>query len=145
MRRWRHTFLVLCAGLVLGSPLHAEFLSKTFVFKAGVALEIAADLGDGLRLDTVRFFVPEEYDRETYGAAPYAEVQVSNLGAKSRMFGVAIAILDESGKLLAAAHGGPKAFPLRTLRQGTYRVTFRKVNAAVASAARFSIALESAP
>ena len=101
-------------------------LSKRYEFKGGVTLEMAADTTSGLRLDTVRFQVPAARgDRLMPTGGPLtAAVAVSNTAGKSHMVGLAIALYDDDGHLLAVASGGNRIAPIRPDRQKTFNLVF---------------------
>jgi len=140
---------VVAAALLVGSfrGAGAALLSKTFQFKPGVELKVGENVEGGLRLDAVQFFLPSTsgVPGMRTGGTTRADVSISNLGTESQMFGVAIVLLDDEGRLLGAANGGPKMFPLRANRQGTFRVVFDGVNGEVYKATQFKIAIETKP
>jgi hypothetical protein len=140
--RWATVWLV---GLVLmASPARAERFAKTYQFKTGVTLEIAAALDNGLRVDSVRFRVPEarEGANPRLGGLSKATVAVSNVGDKARRVGIAVALLDGQGGLLGVASAGSKLLPIRPDRQVEFTLVFDHVNERAAEAVSFKIALE---
>ena len=141
--RWVTACLVGIA--LLASPALAERFAKTYQFKTGVTLEIAEALDSGLRVDSVRFRVPEARD----GADPRlaglskATVAVSNVGDKARRVGIAVALLDAQGGLLGVASAGTKLLPIRPNRQVEFTLVFDHVNERAGEAVSFKLALES--
>jgi len=125
-------FLALLASPALG----ADLFSKSYAFKAGTRLEIGMELPNGVKIDAIRFAVPED------GSAPRAEIEIANLGKGSAKIGIAIALLDTDNRLVAAANGGTKMFPLRTDRQMTYNITLDGVYGEAAAATSFKLAVE---
>ncbi len=122
-------------------------LSKRYQFKDGVILEMAAPATSGLRLDTVRFRVPSPRgDRLLPTGGPLtAEVAVSNTAEKAHMVGLAIALFDDEGHLLAVASGGNRVAPIRPDRQQTFNLVFDGVTAEAHKATAFQISLEAKP
>ena len=143
MRRTTAVVLLLFVVLVHGSLSAAGLLSRSFQFKPGVTLEIGVDT-DGLRLDSVRFRVPESPggSRLRPGGLVTADVAVSNIGGESRKLGLAVALFDDSGQLVGVASGGSRLTSLRSDRQKTFRLVFDDVNHNVDSASTFQISLE---
>lgn len=132
---------MIAASAVLST---AGTLSKTYVFKAGTVLEISADMGEGLRLDSVEFEVPrtpEGRDQRVAGLVK-AKVAVSNLGEKPKKVGVALALLDAGGALVAVASGGSQLGSVKPGRQVTFTLVFDHVNRSAPEAASFMVALE---
>ncbi len=137
MRRSFAPPLALALALVAAiASARAGTYSKTYLFKPGVDLEVGEDLGDGLQLESLRFDVAGE-NWETLRAV----ATISNLGEKSRMFAVAVAVLDDEGRLLAAGNGGPRLFPLRAGRRGPFKVSLTGFGDGPAAATQFKIAI----
>jgi hypothetical protein len=140
---------VVAAALLAGAGIEARaaLLSKTFQFKPGTELQVGEDMEGGLRLDSVQFFLASTAGMPgmTTGGVPRAEVSISNLGKESQMFGIAIVLLDDQGRLVGAANGGPRMFPLRSERQGKFRLVFDGVNGEAYKATQFKIAVETKP
>lgn len=137
----------VAAMLLSSAPTRAGLTAKTYEFKANTTLEIGLDLGAGLRLDSIEIIVPE---RSEGGVAPLmsqpkAKVRFSNLSDGSARLGIAIAVLDAEGRLVAAGSGGTRMFPLRSERQIAYTVPFDDVNAAIGGATAFMISIETSP
>lgn len=141
MRR-KAPLLGLALALVLGTSGAggAELVAKSYEFKANVRLEVGLDLDASLRLESIEFEIPE--DTGGFGATPRAKVVVSNLGETSRRIGIAIAVEDGEGHLVAAGSGGTKMFPLRGGRQMDYGIPFDDVNGGIAEATAFRIAFQ---
>ena len=140
---------VILAALLAGATAAADaaILSKTYQFKPDIDLQVGESLEGGLRLDSVHFFLPSSTGGMGYrsGGVPRAEVAVSNLGTDRQMYGVAIVLLDEQGRLVGAANGGPKIMGLRPQRQLTSRVVFDGVNGEAYKATQFKISIENKP
>jgi len=140
--------LALLGAAVWATPdAWAAPLSKRYQFKGGVTLEIAVAATSGLRLDTVRFQVPAPRgDRLLPTGGPLtAEVAVSNTAEQAHMVGLAIALYDDEGHLLAVASGGNRIMPIRPDRQQTFNLVFDGLNAEAHKATAFQISLEAKP
>ena len=131
-------FLALLAAPAMG----ADLFSKSYAFKAGTRLEIGMELDGGVRIDAVRFVLPDPGQGGDIGSPAKAEIEISNLGTKSTKIGIALALLDGEQRLVAAANGGTKMFALRTDRQMTYTISFDNVYGEVGTATSFKLAVE---
>jgi hypothetical protein len=118
----------------------AEFVAKSYEFKPNVRLEVGLDLDASLRLESIEFEIPE--DSTGFGSSPRATVVVSNLGETSRRIGIAIAVEDGEGRLVAAGSGGTRMFPLRGGRQMAYGVSFDDVQGKIAEGTAFRISFQ---
>ena len=135
--------LAVAAAFVLASltasPLLAgDFVTKSYEFKPNRVLEVGLELPGGVRFDTIEFKVGGR-DK------PRAIVTVSNFSKESTKIGIAIAVVNADGHLLAAASGGTKAFPLRTERKMDYSISFDDVVSHFGDAVAFRIAIETNP
>jgi hypothetical protein len=136
--------IVVAAALTLApfSARAAQF-SKTYVFKAGTTLQVGTEIQPGLRLDSVEFLLPED-DGSPSGLfnGPRVKVAISNLGEASVRVGIALAVTDDDNRLVGAASGGTKMFPLRADRQMVYTLEFEGVNAELSKGTTFRISIE---
>lgn len=143
----RSTVPLALAALFLAGflPASAESVSKTYEFEANTTLEIDLMLEGGLRIDWIRFEVPEA-DAGRFlrgGRQPVrARLAVSNLGDGATSVGVAIALLDGEGALVGAANGGTRLFPLRKERQIVYEIVFGGVTERSDRATMFKMTIE---
>jgi hypothetical protein len=143
----RCSILVLCLVLVqplVSAPATAELFSKSYVFKPGVTLEIGADAGNGLRLESVEFILPSSLGGGLFrsGGLAKVEIVIANKGNRARKVGIAIAVFDDDGRLLGVASGGSKLLAIKPDRQSYYRMTFENVNGEIFKATNFKITLE---
>jgi hypothetical protein len=138
--------LALAAGLETRAA-QGELLSKRYDFRDRVVLEVSETEPGGLRLDTVQFQLPAQTgDRLTrVGGLLTARVAVSNTGSEARKVGLAIALFDDEGRLLAVASGGNKLTAIKPERQKTFSLVFDGVNAEAHKATAFQISLEPKP
>lgn len=132
---------VLVAFIAFAPAVAQDFVAKTYEFKANVRLEVGLDLGEGLRLESIQFELTDDAP-DLFGMDPRAKVVISNLGTESRRVGIAIALEDGTGRLVAAGTGGTKLFPLRAERQMAYGISFSDVRSRIHTAEVFRITLE---
>jgi len=140
----RRVFPAVLCMLVLALPAQGELLSKRYQFKSGVVLEMSVPTKSGLRLDTVRFEMPETVEGRLTVASGLlrAQVVVSNLGAEARKVGLAIALYDDEDRLLAVASGGSNLASTKPDRSRSYSLVFEGVFAEALRATTFQISLE---
>jgi hypothetical protein len=145
-RRTIGSGIVLAAALIFGAgPARAELFSKAYAFKPDTLLEMGVEVPGGLRLDSVEFVLPKEGSPSGTFTGPKVKVSISNLGTSPVKIGVAIAVTDADGKLLAVASGGTKLFPLRTDRQILYTLPIDNVRAELVKGTVFRISIEPMP
>ncbi|MCP3978662.1 MAG: hypothetical protein GY716_04915 [bacterium] len=139
--------LALVATLLAVPGPRAELLSKSYVFKPGVNLELGVATGDGLRIDSVRFDLPPtsgaRYQRP--GGLVRAQVAVSNTASKTLKVGLAVALFDAEEQLVGVANGGTTVVGIKPGRQKTYKLVFDGVNGHAHRAEEFQISIESKP
>jgi hypothetical protein len=147
MRRPVAGCLILAAALALSPDGAAGLLSKEYHFKDGVTLEIGEATENGLRLDAVRFKLPatagDEFVRT--GGVAKVDVAISNLAGAAQKVGIAVALFDESNRLVGVASGGSKLMGVRGNRQKNYVLVFDNVNGEAHKATTFRISIESKP
>jgi hypothetical protein len=133
--------------LLAATSAQTALFSKRYQFEHDVILEMSATTPDGLRLDSVRFKMPATTnDRLTRtGGLLTARVAVSNTADKPHKAGLAIALFDDEGRLLAVASGGSRFSGIKPGRQKMFTLVFEWVNAQAHKASTFHISLESKP
>ena len=138
--------LVLACALTLALSARAETFSKAYEFKPNTVLKVGADVGNGVRLDSVEFVMSTD-DGSPGGlfAGPKVKVTVSNLSDASRKIGLALAVADAENRLVAVASGGTKLFPLRAGRQIVYTLDIDGVMNELAHGTAFRISVEPRP
>jgi hypothetical protein len=146
LRRYAVLAPLLALTLTGAAPARAEMFSKAYEFKPNTVLTIGADVGMGVRLDTVEFVLSTD-DGSPSGlfAGPKVKVAVSNVGEASRRIGVALAVADAENRLVAVASGGTKLFPLRGGRQIVYTLDIDGVAGELANGTAFRISIEPRP
>jgi hypothetical protein len=130
---------------LMSTDARAELFSKAYAFKPDTLLEVGVEVPGGLRLDSVEFVLPKPGSTSGTFTGPKVKVSISNLGTTPVKIGVAIAVTDEEGKLVAVASGGTKLFPLRTDRQIVYTLPIDNVRGDLAKGTVFRISIEPAP
>ena len=143
----RKTALIAIAAslIVAASDARAELFSKAYTFKTDTVLQVGADVPGGLRLDSVEFVMPKPGAQGGTFDGPKVKVSISNLGTEALKVGIAIAITDADGRLVAVASGGTKLFPLRAERQIFYTLSIDNVRAELSKGTVFRISIEPTP
>jgi hypothetical protein len=146
MRRVLHGVIGL-AVILASASAQAALVSKRYEFKDDVNLEMGASTPGGLRLDGVRFQLPgRSGDRITRtGGLVRARVTVSNTAGKPLKVGLAVALFDDDGRLLAVASGGTNVKAIKPGRQKRFTLVFEGLNAEAHRATTFQISVESKP
>jgi len=141
----RITGLIMSTLLALAaSEARAELFSKAYTFKTDTNLQVGAEVPGGLRLDSVEFVMPKASQTGTFDG-PKVKVSISNLGTEAVKVGIAIAVTDADGRLVAVASGGTKLFPLRADRQISYTLSIDNVRADLSKGTVFRISIEPTP
>ena len=122
--------LVLMLMLMPSPAPAAEVLSKSYVFKYDVTLEMGVATEAGLRLDSVRFEVPTSSGQpgQRTGGLVRAEIKVSNVSRQSHKFGLALALFDAEKRLVGVASGARPA-------AGSHPASVRPVSGFIARSA----------
>lgn len=133
------TLLILAWGAA-----SAGSVSRSYVFRAGTTLEIGADTGDGVRIDTVRFALPREREdgNPRVGGVPTVDVAVSNAADARKRVGLAVALFDDAGNLIGVASAGSTMSGVKPGRQQRFTLVFDHVNGQVHAATRFQVTAE---
>jgi hypothetical protein len=140
----------VAACLAIAPPATAgDFVSKSYEFKPNRPLEVGYKLQGGVTFDAIEFKLSEESGPDDSPRPlldrPRVVVTISNLGTEAARIGIAVAVVDAEGRLVAAASGGTKMFPLRPQRQMAYNIAFEDVTARIQDAAAFRITIETKP
>jgi hypothetical protein len=147
MTRRRVWIVLALVAAIAVAPAQAELVTKKYVFKQDIILEMHADMGGTARLDTVRFDVPSKPKSGMIrvGGLAKAEVAISNTGEESIKIGIAVAVLDDADRLLGVASGGSRFMAIKGGRQSTYTLVFDDVNLEMSEATAFQISVETRP
>jgi hypothetical protein len=144
MRRILVTTMVLMTIAALAPMTGAELLTKSYVYKDDIKLELGVASGDGLRIDSVRFRTSSgSGGMLRTGDRMAAEVSVSNTSSQPLKVGLAIALYDDGERLLGVASAGTRLVPIKSGRQKRYILLFSHVNAEAPKATTFQISMES--
>jgi hypothetical protein len=135
--------VAIATALAMTVPaVDAALTSKQYEYKSAVKLTTNVDLGDGLSLDSVMFRPPSSVGKGFWKSGLLkVDVAVTNRGQDARKFGIAIALFDDSDRLLGVATHGT-TFPLKPERTAVYTLEFANVNSEVFHAKRFTISIE---
>ena len=99
-----------------------ELVSKQYVYKDDITLELGVATSEGLRIDSVRFLTPSAGGgKMRMGDSMRAEVAVSNTSEEPLKVGLAIALFDDSERLLGVASGGTRLVPIKSGRSVCFR------------------------
>ena len=136
----------LLAGTLAALPAGAALFTKSYAFKPDTLLQVGTEAGGGLRLDTIQFLLSKD-DGSPSGlfSGPKVKVAISNLGTASARIDLAVAVLDDDGRLVGVASGGTQMFPLRPGRQMTYVLEFSRAESELSSGTSFKITIEPKP
>ena len=147
MTRHRVWIAALVVVALAAVPVRAELFTKKYVFKPDVILEMHVALGKTVRLDTVRFLLPNKPKSGMIrvGGLSKAEIAISNTGNESIKIGLAMALFDDNDRLLGVASGGSRFLSIKSNRQSTYTLVFDDVNSEIDEATSFQISVETRP
>jgi len=138
-RRLSAAGVLLLLIAVLAPPSRAATVSKKFMLEKNrpVALELSAGQ---VRVEQVLFEFPASVLRiETAGKA---RVTVINGAAGKARIGLALALFDPEGNLVAAGAGGNKGGQMAPGEKGEFSVFFYYVTEKILTATSFQITLE---
>ncbi len=138
--RFRIPCLPVALVLILFSlPVHAASVSKKYRFEKNktVALDLAVS---GVRAEKIAFELPSSVLR--IQTANKARVEVANGSSAGVRVGLAIALFDAEGNLLAVGAGGNKGGHVESGESEEFSVFFYYVNERILDASTFQISLE---
>jgi len=89
---WRAIVCAAAVGLA-ATAARAELFSKAYAFKANTVLQVGAEIGAGLRLDSIEWIVTQD-DGSPSGlfSGPHVKVAISNVGSASAKVAIAAAV-----------------------------------------------------
>jgi hypothetical protein len=140
-------FLVTTAILLAASVAHADTVAKKVRFDVGepVAVTLTAE---GLEVVSVRFSVEGGVNLNPFtfkaGKGPQAFLKLRNAGKRSLDFGIAVALYDERGALIAASESNHLG-EIDPGEDGEVSVMFRYVKRKIYGAKTVEIVLETLP
>ena len=139
--------LATAAILLAGPAAHADTVAKKVRFDAGESVPVALT-AEGLEVVSLRFSVEGGTNLNPFtfkaGKGPQAFLTIRNVGSKSLDFGVAIALYDERGELIAASESNHLG-EIDPGEGGDVSVMFRYVKRKIYSAKTVEIVLEKLP
>lgn len=138
-------FLATTAILLAGPAAHADTASKKVRFDVADTVPVKLVV-EGLEIATIRFSVEGgiKFNPFKTGKGPQAFLAVRNTGSKSLDFGIAIALYDEKGALIAASESNHLG-EMEPGEDGEIEVMFRYVKRKVSAAKTVEIVLETLP
>lgn len=140
-------FLVTTAILLAAAAAHADTVSKKVRFDAGDPVTVTLS-AEGLEVASLRFSVEGGMNLNPFtfkaGKGPQAFLKVRNTGAKALDFGIAVALYDERGALIAASESNHLG-EIDPGEEGEVSVMFRYVKRKIYSAKTVEIVLETLP
>ncbi len=138
-------FLATIAILLAGPAAHAETESSKVRFDAGETVPVKLVV-EGIEVTSVRFSLEGgvKFNPFKSGRGPQAFLKVLNTGSKALDFGIAVALYDEKGALIAASESNHLG-DLEPGEENEIEVMFRYVKRKVYSAKTVEIALETLP
>lgn len=139
--------LVTSAILLAGPAAHADTVSKKVRFAVGESVAVAL-AAEGLEVVSLRFSVEGGTNLNPFtfkaGKGPQAFLTIRNAGNKSLDFGVAIALYNERGELIAASESNHLG-EIDPGEGGEVSVMFRYVKRKIYGAKTVEIVLETLP
>ena len=137
--------LVTTAILLAGPAAHADSAAKRVRFDAGENVPVKLVV-EGIEIESMRFSVEGgmKFNPFKTGKGPQAFLKVKNTGTKSLDFGIAVALYDEKGALIAASESNHLG-DLEPGEDGEIEVMFRYVKRKVYTAKTVEIVLETLP
>ena len=137
--------LATIAILLAGPAAHADTVSKKVRFDAGETVPVKLVV-EGIEITSVRFSVEGGVKLNPFksGRGPQAFLKVLNTGSKPLDFGIAVALYDEKGALIAASESNHLG-DLDPGEDGEIQVMFRYVKRKVYAAKTVEIVLETLP
>ena len=134
-------FSLVAAGALLALPLHGEIVTKKFDWQpVGGIQKIAMDSND-IAVSQIRFDLGDTIAPIRRSTAK-AVVRVDNNSQRDQEVGVAIAVFDDQGNLLAAGSGGNKVGDLNKGDRSEFTVAFPYVYRNLKNARSFLLTLE---
>ncbi len=143
LRPWSPRRSILAAALLLllslPSPALSATASRKFVLERNRPMTLELSAGQ-VRIEKVLFEFPSSVLRiETAGKA---RITVVNGGAGKARVGLALALFDDEGSLVAAGTGGNKGGQVAPGEKTEFSVFFYYVTERIPSATSFQITLE---
>jgi hypothetical protein len=140
----RRALLFAAAGL-LAVPVAAQQVTKTFDYKPVDSIQDIRLTLDKVRINQIVFKVGESGAAAQRRSTSEAVVRIDNESEGAVAVGVAVAVKDEEGNLVAAGSGGTRAGWLRAGERGAATIKFPFVFRNLAKAKTFTITMEVEP
>lgn len=134
-------FSLLFAGLLVALPSLGDILTKKFEWQPVSGIQKVDMMLNEIEIGVVRFDLGDTVPPIRYSTAK-AVVRVDNNSQRDQEVGVAIAVFDEEGNMVAAGNGGNKFGELNKGDRDEFTVRFSYVYRNMASARSFLVTLE---
>ena len=138
---------VAAAGLAASAPagVTAQQVTRTFDYKPVDSIQDIQISVDKIRINQIVFQTAKEVGSGLRRSTSEAVVRVDNDGQTPVAVGVAVAVMDEAGNLVAAGSGGTRVGWLRAGERDAASIKFPFVYRNFSKAKRFTITMEVEP
>lgn len=136
--------LALAAFFGLAFPLSADIVSKRFDWQPVSGIQKVNMESNEIVISQIRFDLGDTIPPIRYSTAK-AIVRVDNNSQQDEEVGVAIAVFDEQGNMIAAGNGGNKVGELNKGDREEFTIRFAYVYRNLKDARSFLISLETKP
>ena len=143
MKLKRTFFFLLLASLISSLPLSAKIGSAKIIFQADRWIPVALEV-DGVVIEKIKFSSPPKIRKliTKHDKPNWVKVKVVNTGPHKADAGVAVALFDKEGNLLAAGNSGTSIGALRPGEKHNFKIHFVGVFRELDKAKYVIIALE---
>ncbi len=137
--------LLFAAAAFLAAPLAAQQVTKTFDYKPVDSIQDIRLSLDKIKINQIVFKVSGEVGAGLRRSTSEAVVRIDNDGLVPVAVGVAVAILDEAGNMVAAGSGGTRVGWLAAGERDAAAIKFPFVFRNLSKAKIFTITMEVEP
>ncbi len=137
--------LLFAAAALLAAPLAAQQVTKKFDYKPVDSIQEIRISLDKIKINQIVFKVSGEVGAGLRRSASEAVVRIDNDGQTPVTVGVAVAVMDEEGNLVAAGSGGTRVGWLAAGERDAAAIKFPFVFRNLAKAKTFTITMEVEP
>ncbi len=120
-----------------------SFFSQSYTFYWDRVIKVDASV-DGLKVNSIFFNIrkPNVPLLRSTEWGTRAQIEVTNAGARTRVPGFAVAVLDAEGKLLGVATGGSRVTGVKAGETETFDLDFSQVKERLPKGATFLLSVE---
>jgi len=137
--------LLFAAAALLAAPLSAEQVTKKFDYKPVDSIQDIRLSLDRIKINQIVFHLAREVGAGLRRSTSEAVVRIDNDGQTPVAVGVAVAVMDEEGNLVAAGSGGTRVGWLLGGERDAAAIRFPFVFRNLAKARTFIITMEVEP